>query len=177
MRKWARLLVAGFIVTLLGLYPLLAPPIHRIDKDHAELIKQGMTYAEVESVFGQPPGNYDWAVADEANIWVWDVATGAKLRGLNSYSTLVIDGFSSDSSLWGEAATITLPSRTKTRTYTTWLLGARFGVNAKSWTSRHGTCTIFFDEELRVTGSMTDWGHTRVEPPWLKWRQKWFGKE
>ena len=144
MRTWRRLSIAGLLICLLGLYPLLAPPAHRIDKAHFELIQKGMTLAEVESIFGQPAGEYDWAMVDG----VWGVA------------------FSPDGRrLW---------ATTKARYYTTVFLHS--GNTDKTWTSRHGTCTIWFDENLRVSGGLTSWGSTRVEPPWLKWWKKWFGE-
>ena len=59
--RWPRRLIALFLVGVLGLYPLLAPPPHRIDKAHCDLIKEGMTKDEVESIFGAPPGEYDFA--------------------------------------------------------------------------------------------------------------------
>jgi hypothetical protein len=43
------------------LYPLLAPPPHRIDEAHFQLIAEGMTEAEVEAIFGVPAGSYDSA--------------------------------------------------------------------------------------------------------------------
>lgn len=46
-----RLMRATVVVLLFGtlfLYPLLAPPPHRIDAAHFQLITEGMTEAEVE---------------------------------------------------------------------------------------------------------------------------------
>jgi hypothetical protein len=174
MRKWARLLVAGFIVTLLGPYPLLAPPIHRIDKNHAELIEQGMTYAKVESIFGQPPGNYDWAVADNGVIRLWDVATGRLLNTTNGGFAI---GASGGHTFWSDGTVTALARQKQGGEMTSVFLGGSRGSNTKTWISRHGMCTVLFDQHGRVCGTITDWGHTRVEPPWLKWFQKWFGKE
>jgi hypothetical protein len=61
MRNWLRLFSAVALVCLLGLYPILAPPAHRIDQAHADLIVQGMTKEQVEAIFGVPAGEYDWA--------------------------------------------------------------------------------------------------------------------
>jgi hypothetical protein len=44
-----------------GFYPLLAPTPHRIDQAHFELIQNGLTRADVEAIFGVPPGQHDWA--------------------------------------------------------------------------------------------------------------------
>ena len=68
MRKWARLLTAGILVALAGLYPLLAPPPHRIDQAHFERITNGMTREQVESMFGVPAGEYDWAEHDSFSL-------------------------------------------------------------------------------------------------------------
>jgi hypothetical protein len=92
MRRWKRVLLASLIASLAFIYSLLAPPIHRIDKDHAELIKQGMTYAKVESIFGQPPGNYDWAVADNVVIRLWDLTTGRPLNTTNGVLAIGASG-------------------------------------------------------------------------------------
>ncbi len=64
-RLWSRLILVGLILSITFLYPLLAPPAHRIDKAHFEMIQPGMTRAEVEAIFGVPPGEYNWAEAKE----------------------------------------------------------------------------------------------------------------
>ena len=171
MRKWLRLLIAALLVGLLGFYPLLAPPIHRIDKAHAELIKHGMTYAEVETIFGQPPGNYDWAVADQGVIRLWYVATGASV---NTTNTTFAIGAAGSNTLWADG-TLTSLARQRQARYVTTLFLASTGGNTKTWTSRHGTCTVFFDNDGLVSGTITEWGNTRVEPPWRNWWKKWFG--
>ena len=152
MRRCTRWSIAVIVVGLLGLYPLLAPPAHRIDKEHFELIQEGMTLAKVESIFGQPAGNYDWAITEE---WVvWSVAFSPDGRRI-----------------------ATAPARWKQGRYvTTLFLDTSGRSTTKTWTGRHGTCTISFDDELRVTGKM-GWGESRVEPPWQKWWKQWFGGE
>src|SRR5262245_44743117 len=76
--RWPRRLIALFLISLLGLYPLLAPPPHRIDQAHCDLIKKGMTKDEVESIFGVPPGEYDFAEQKFSGykFRVWVRATG-----------------------------------------------------------------------------------------------------
>ena len=175
MRKWPRVLIAGIIVGLLGFYPLLAPPAHRIDKDHFELVQKGMTLGEVESIFGQAAGTYDWAVPEDGMIRLWDVASGNRIAIggvaiIPSSTKVVAAAFSSDG-LW-----LAAPNSKNARFATTVFLGTRFAPNIHTWTGRHGTCTISFDDELRVTGK-TGWGESRVEPPWSKWWKKWFGGE
>jgi len=172
MRKWLRLLIAALLVGLLGFYPLLAPPIHRIDKAHAELIKHGMTYAEVETIFGQPPGNYDWAVADNGVIRLWDVATG---RPLNTTNGVFAIGASGGHTFCSDGTVTALVRQKQAQEVTSVFLGRSLGTNTKTWISRHGMCTVLFDQHGRVCGTITDWGNTRVEPPWSKWWQKWFG--
>jgi hypothetical protein len=69
MKRIGRAAVVLATVTILFFYPFLAPPAHRIDQAHLDLIKSGMTEAEVEDVFGVPAGEYDWAVAVPPNVW------------------------------------------------------------------------------------------------------------
>jgi hypothetical protein len=64
MRRFSRLLLLVLVAIVIGFYPLLAPTPHRIDQAHFELIQDGMTKADVEAIFGVPPGQYDWAEAD-----------------------------------------------------------------------------------------------------------------
>jgi hypothetical protein len=62
--RMQRLMQATIVVLLIGtlfLYPLLAPPPHRIDESHFQLVTEGMTEAEVEAIFGVAAGSYDWA--------------------------------------------------------------------------------------------------------------------
>ena len=174
MTKWLRVLIAAALLGLLGFYPLLAPPPHRIDEQHFELIQKGMALADVEAIFGQPPGNYDWAVADDVGVGLWRGAAAAYTLNFFNSSTIVVDAFSSDS-LWVDLTTATSPNATKTRFVTTIFLHSRIPGNVKTWTSRHGSCTIWFDEQERVSHK-TDWQESRVEPPWNKWWKKWFGK-
>ena len=67
--KWMRRLLVLTILGLLGLYPLLAPPAHRIDQAHCDRIKEGMTRQQVEGIFGVPAGDYDWAEANQRRLW------------------------------------------------------------------------------------------------------------
>jgi hypothetical protein len=175
MRKWQRLSIAGLLICLLGLYPLLAPPAHRIDQDHFDLIHNGMTLGEVESIFGQPAGNYDWAVAEGANVWFLDFA-GANFtldvsggRRLLPLGTLSVD-FDGDGFLDLHVAKSQGGLRTVVWSDLTGSCRA-----AKTWTSRHGTCTIAFDQHGRVSGN-AGWGESRVLPPWQTWWKKLVGE-
>jgi hypothetical protein len=61
MRRLSRLLMLALLAVVAGFYPLLAPTPHRIDQTHFDLIEPRMTVANVEAIFGVPPGSYDWA--------------------------------------------------------------------------------------------------------------------
>ena len=61
MRRLLRTTAALLLFATLFLFPLLAPPPHRIDEAHFQLITEGMTEAEVEAIFGVRAGSYDWA--------------------------------------------------------------------------------------------------------------------
>lgn len=178
MRNWQRLSIAGVLICLLGLYPLLAPPAHRIDKDHFELIQNGMTLAEVESIFGQPAGNYDWAVADQSQVWFFDFAVAQKpwVGGGNNLQSgaVVVNEVTFD--LTGQQAWVAGAAKLSKPRILIWteLVGHVQSTHSKNWTSRHGACTIGFDRNGRV-GYKTHWGDSRVVPPWLAWWKKLFG--
>jgi hypothetical protein len=63
-QRLGRIAIAGGLITITLFLPLLAPMPHRIDEEHFRLIKEGMTEADVEAIFGAAAGSYDWAVAD-----------------------------------------------------------------------------------------------------------------
>jgi hypothetical protein len=63
MQRFLRGTIAVLMIGTLFLYPLLAPPPHRIDEPHFQLITEGMTEAEVEAIFGVPAGSYDRTLA------------------------------------------------------------------------------------------------------------------
>ena len=61
MTRRCLLLLLGFIATtatvaIVAFYPI--PPRHRINETSVHLIQKGMTQAEVEIIFGAPPGKY-----------------------------------------------------------------------------------------------------------------------
>ena len=171
MRKRQRLSIAGLLICLLGLYPLLAPPAHRIDQDHFELIQNGMTLGEVESIFGQPAGNYDGAVAEGVNALFVDLVVANFTpdgRRLLPSGTLSVD-FDGDGFLDLHAQ-----SQGGLRTVV-WSDLTGSSRAAKTWTSRHGTCTISFDQHGRVCGN-AGWGESRVVPPWQTWWKKLVGE-
>src|SRR5215475_126609 len=64
-RRLSQCLMIVLLATITLFFPLLASP-HRIDEAHRDLIREGLTAAEVESIFGVPAGTYDWAVAEDS---------------------------------------------------------------------------------------------------------------
>src|SRR5262245_52553985 len=154
------------VITLL--YPLLAPPPHRIDEAHFDQIQVGMTLEEVESRFGAPAGNYDWAVAKDPAIWIWDISADLTVNEVVFVPDLaVISSPAQEALVWDLSSVNVSPLRNVTTIH-------YLSPNSRTWTSRHGTATIHFDQHNRVT-SKSAWGETRLEPPWHNWR-KWFSK-
>ena len=47
-RRFGRGLLVALLLMILFFYPMLAPPVHRIDADHYALIRNGMSLDEVE---------------------------------------------------------------------------------------------------------------------------------
>jgi len=74
MQRLMRATVVVLLTVTLFLYPLLAPPPHRIDEAHFQLITEGMTEAEVKAIFGVPAGSYDWARPKMEAIYVLALA-------------------------------------------------------------------------------------------------------
>jgi hypothetical protein len=58
MKFVAKLVIVVLVVGITGIYPLVAPPCHRIDNQHFQRIKKGMTRTQVETIFGVPSGEY-----------------------------------------------------------------------------------------------------------------------
>ena len=179
MRKWQRLSISGLLVCLFGLYPLLAPPAHRIDRDHFDLIQNGMSLAEVESIFGQSAGNYDWAVAEGTDGWVVDLVVSNLTFNVPAGRTLLPLGTTSvdfDGDGFPDLHLVNPQPFGGPRTVTyTDLTGFRQAFNAMAWTSRHGSCTISFDQNGSVCAK-SNWGESRVVPPWQAWWKKLFGE-
>jgi hypothetical protein len=68
MQRFLRISAVTALALITFLYPLGAPPRHRIDERHFKLIRPGMTEAEVEAIFGAPAGVYDWVMVVEGPI-------------------------------------------------------------------------------------------------------------
>lgn len=150
----------GFVViglTAITLFlPLLVSP-HRIDETHRNLIREGMTAGDVESIFGVPQGNYDWAVPDDA------YAYRIKLYyALISLAERQVDARQDQPVVVPVAGMNSRQRRSQIS-------------RRETWTSRHGSVTIGFDDGDRVT-FIGGWRKVRVEPPWKKWWDKIRGK-
>jgi hypothetical protein len=155
-----RRLGRGLLVILLAaitlFFPLLAAP-HRIDQAHRELIRSGMTLAEVEAIFGVPAGDYDWATRD--NRLEFELAI---------FELEVIRLQADSERLRMDAIQRNLP---QTETALAGLRISALGRDPQTWTSRHGSVTIWFDATGCVT-SVGTWQSSRVEPPWQRWWRK-----
>jgi len=148
------LLVVGLAAITLLLSLLVSS--HRIDEAHRNLIGEGMTAADVESIFGVPAGTYDWAVLDER-----DVRRLAYSRVLRIYEQAIVINSAQTS-----------PTATKLAQA---LRDGNWAENLQTWTSRHGSVTICFDHAGQVTW-LSGWDKVRIEPPWKKWWDKIKGK-
>src|SRR5688572_28634593 len=118
-RRIARTALLLAVAGILFFYPLIAPPAHRIDESHLAMVRPGMTEADVEGIFGVPPGEYDWAVANDAGaIWL-DLAIQSPWSAPKQYRYTVTMLRAGDLDL-------AVNSWTRADYYT------------RTWTSRHG---------------------------------------
>ena len=171
MPKRSLLFLAMVLVTLLGFYPLLAPPAHRIDAAHFEMIAAGMTRAQVESIFGVPAGDYDWAESDGPSLWFaparaltvrrstasvpgnlgvdWDADVLVfRKSSLVANELAIWDVYDRDVLIWGSLDT------------------------ASTWTGKQGSFTIAFDNQGRVMWKSGP-GEVKLVPPWQRWWRAW----
>jgi len=140
-------------------YPLLAPRPHRIDETHFDLIRVGMTEAEVEAIFGAPAGSYDWAVQQHDGSFV--------VFALIDWGADQNVGVSINQG--GFIAGLSAP---RTAQQWTWLADGRQDQPLfKRWISRHGAFSVELDRNGRV-GAVGMSGTTRIEPPWQRWWRK-----
>src|SRR5262245_53450538 len=141
MRKWPRLLIAGIFLSLLGLYPLLAPRPHRIDQAHFERIAKGMTREQVESIFGAPPGEYDWAEPDQVVVYFHRIRAAHDLLAINITDQVVVHN----------SDVIRVGPRD----------------SGLVWTSRHGAFFVYFDVDDRVVSAPFS-SDVCIVPPWQR---------
>jgi hypothetical protein len=156
-RHIPRTLVLIATIMLLFLYPLIAPPAHRIDEAHLALIYPGMTEADVQGIFGVPPGAYNWSVGDERSIWI---ETGA-------YQ------WSGRAALQTDGHIVTMLDADDVTFLPKWKpSNTRY---SRTWISRHGVFFVTFDTRGRVTHTGT-LGPSRREPPWTRWWRQWLSR-
>jgi hypothetical protein len=151
MRPCRRVAVLAIFVIITLFFPLLAPPAHRIDDEHCQLIQSGMTEAEVEGIFGVPAGSYDCAVEEGSSQWYLIVLA------LDVHRHRMVAARHAVKYLGQEGAE-----------------GQRFVIKPednKLWISRHGSFCVTFDSEGRVWSNRRV-GDTRIEPPWKRWWAK-----
>jgi hypothetical protein len=147
MRRLSRLLLLALLVSVLGLYPLLAPPAHRIDQTHFDLIRVGMDKAEVEAIFGVPSGEYDWA--EPASPYIWDMLYFDRVHV--AYERAFNLKLAQAVALEWDVRFMRLPETVR-----------------ETWTSKHGAFTVLFDHDQCVI-SMTGERGVRIVPPWQRW--------
>jgi hypothetical protein len=159
MKRFRRPLLSVALALVTLFFPLLTCP-HRIDEAHHELIRTGMTEAEVEAIFGAPAGNYDWAVAERLRYRYMITAIQAhNLQVLNqvvNVNEAVAPNFVTVNELIGA---------TRPQPMSIWL---DYSDHMRTWTSRHGSFTLWFDDHGKVTST----GHrvdVRFEMPWQRW--------
>jgi len=156
MQRLMRATVVMLVIGTLLLYPLLAPPPHRIDEAHFQLITEGMTEAEVQAIFGVPAGAYDWARPQTDLIWLVAVAEMQQFEVPAKLDHRIVQQ--------ELGIRITVPR-----------LNAPVHPQTKQWVSRHGAFAVSLDERGRVA-DMQRTGETRIEFPWRGWWQKLTGK-
>src|SRR5262245_17389059 len=153
-RRWNRMLLAALIASIMFFYPLLAPTPHRIDQAHADLIVRGMTQEQVEAIFGVPAGEYDWA-QEEADSRV-------RLKIARLYRSVHASRFAVKRAEDGSVISYLVHSIHQSRTSLT-------------WTSRHGTFMVWFDDNDLVH-STNSWTEVRIVPPWQRWWNQYWNK-
>jgi hypothetical protein len=153
MRRGSRALLLVATGAVGFLYPLLAPTAHRIDAEHGDRIKAGMTRPEVEAIFGVPAGRYDWAEPDDAAFQYY--LTFMRLARIQTQEGAV--------QLRGEISGLQVDRGTQ------FLTAMRLDVAREaSWVSRHGAFAVSFDDDDRVVSSSRR-GGVRIVPPWQSW--------
>jgi hypothetical protein len=162
MPRFRRAALLALFVMIALFFPILAPPPHRIDEEHLALIREGMTEADVEGIFGVPAGYYDGAVVEDVSAWdffeerfedhqkpvVFHLNMGESLVALKRVPYFI------DRPIVGPAVDPPV---------------------ARMWVSRHGAFCI----AVNATGTVCakgQLGTTRIEPPWQRWWRKFIAK-
>jgi len=181
-RRFRRGMLAALIAGVTFFYPLLAPMPHRIDEAHFRQIQPGMTRAQVEAIFGAPPGEYDWAEADGSALGYFQSAIA--LTGSAPVTNSVLISIGSDKTIAGNTFVITSGSEAKWSDVIGTINAVQLGTprnqirywiafdpsRARTWTSRHGTFEIQFGDNDLVTWT-NHHSEVRIVPPWERaWR-------
>jgi hypothetical protein len=153
MDRLCRTTALAFLIAMTLLYPLLAPPVHRIDDSHYRRIKVGMTEADVEAIFGVHPGDYDWAVEEDLSpICLLRDATG----GAYGMARLRFNG-------GRDVALCPIPYLFDDPT----AVCVERACDLQAWKSRHGVFCVVLEHGRVVT--TYHGGPTRLQPPWARW--------
>jgi hypothetical protein len=164
----SRIVLIVVLTGLLGLYPLLAPPPHRIDQSHADLVTKGMSREQVEAIFGVPPGDYDWAEVD---------GNTATLLFLSDLLLQDSTSIGKVGDIDGDGAVDLNVSTPQSSTLVLDLSGRVLGdlESSSTWTSRNGSFTIWFDSSGRVSSTNMR-SDVKIVPPWQHWRTRFWHK-
>jgi hypothetical protein len=156
--KFSRGLLAILVVSVTFFYPLLAPVPHRIDEAHFKLIEKGMSVAQVEAIFGVPPGEHDCAHCDYVGM-NWKTVTNLQ-DALQQFQ----DSRDDSAQTLPKAMAFSGGSIQFVR------------MECLTWSSSSGSFTICLDGDRRVT-STGSWPYMRRVPPWSSFWEKIFGKK
>jgi hypothetical protein len=149
MGLFSRFLVLVLVAIVIGFYPLLAPTSHRIDPAHFELIQEGMSRADVEAIFGVPPGQYDWAEPDPAYL---------KRAKLVSAIHMAIN----------RAEMRYAAASSVQQSFRSALLVRDEPTTRETWGGRHGIFAVRFGPDGTVV-STSGPQRVRMVPPWQRW--------
>jgi len=145
MRRFiSRFLLIALLAVVIGFYPLLAPTPHRIDQAHFELIKAGMTKADVEAIFGVQAGQYDWAEPEPRRYTLM-------------ISTIAL----------AQASQVDVKQEKHVQMAIRFLLKSSEAGVSETWVSRHGAFRVHFDSNDHVLWTRED--EVRIVPPWQHW--------
>jgi len=169
MGRFSRLLLIALLAVVAGFYPLLAPTPHRIDREHFDLIQVGMTKAEVEAIFGVPPGSYDWAEA-ESYFHVMRVRAAVQLEMAEMLQRRATaqSQRKATTETTTELAINLEHARAMERQAAAEVMFEILARVSETWASRHGAFTVRFDNDGRVVSKTDAWG-VRIVPPWQRW--------
>lgn len=175
-------MLAALIAGVTFFYPLLAPTPHRIDDAHLQQILPGMTRAQVEAIFGAPPGEYDWAEADGSALAFYQSAIALSVRTAPSGPVFIDIG--SDKTVASNTLVIAASGEVRWSDVVGTINAVQLGTprnqirywiafdpaRTMTWISRHGAFEVQFGENDLVTWTNRQ-SEVRIVPPWERaWR-------